>query len=106
MLDEDAGAKIITERSIHAVARICGFGVDSIEVERSASGLGRHFIIHVDCDLSPMETVCLQALMGSDLKRETLNFARVRSGVQDDRWNLLYDKKVYPWGKPRKKRKD
>lgn len=97
MLDEDAGARVITMRSILAVARIVGFGIKSVHVYRSQSGKGRHYVIETDREWSDLEIVCLQSIMGSDIKRETLNLARVinsGNGGRSNRWNVLYNRKI------------
>lgn len=99
LLDEDIGARPISRAAIRAVLNVCGLKAVSVESRRSVSG-GRHWRVVVDRDLTPAETVALQACMGSDLKRETLNLSRVLFNRHEQgepgAWNLLYDAKVYP----------
>lgn len=97
-LDEDRGAKVITRKSIEAVLRILGIGHKSIAVERSTNG-GRHYVVTLLEPLpDPVLAVAIQACMGSDLKRETLNLARARRFRDADAipatFNILYDAKV------------
>lgn len=96
MLDEDLGAKVITRKSIRAVANIVGIGIEKIQEQRSSGG-GRHWIVTVDRDLTALEAVAIQTCMGDDLKRSTLNLGRVIGGNADGKdWNLLYERKIYP----------
>lgn len=58
---------------------------------------GYHVIVRFTRRFSPVEIVAMQALCGSDSKREALNLARVmsrynRNGIK--RWNLLYRVKL------------
>lgn len=54
-------------------------------------------IIRWDNRLTPVETICIQAILGSDPMRETLNLARVRAvpggKLESKYWNILYAKK-------------
>lgn len=50
-------------------------------------------------ELTTMETVCLQLLLGSDPKREAFNLLRAHSigdapAFWRDRWNVLYAEKI------------
>lgn len=64
---------------------------------------GWHIIIVFDRELLPPEIIALQAILGSDLKREALNMTRwlgVRSKYNklpkfwQNRWNLLFKEKI------------
>lgn len=57
---------------------------------------GWHVVLFLARDLQPLETVAVQAILGSDPKRETFNLARVMGGRAKDsiRWNLLFDYKL------------
>ena len=49
--------------------------------------------------IEPLETVCLQLLLGSDPKRETFNLLRAHNlgdapAFWQDRWNVLYSEKL------------
>lgn len=62
---------------------------------------GAHFDVELNHKITPIETVCLQALCGSDWKREANNLRRVLSGVTKTKWgrerfNVLYDRKLKP----------
>ena len=46
----------------------------------------------------PIEHVAIQAILGSDFRRETLNLMRVLSeprGAGRKRWNILYEHKLH-----------
>lgn len=95
LIDEDLGAKVVTRKSILAVGRILNLGILSAKWQRSSGG-GRHWIVTVDRDLTPIETVAIQACMGDDLKRSTMNLGRVLSGNAAGKdWNILYERKIY-----------
>ncbi len=70
-------------------------------IEYRRSQRGWHVIIPVDAPLLPAEQVALQAVLGSDSRRELLNAMRViairRRGARRfwrARWNLLYGRKL------------
>lgn len=68
---------------------------------RSQNG-GYHIVVYAHRPqwfLTPLKTVCVQALLGSDWKRELFNFVRVGHlyGVPNawlTRWNVLYSDKL------------
>ena len=56
---------------------------------------GYHVYVTVVEDLNNLELVCVQAILGSDFKRECFNFNRVKFnplGFKSD-WNVLFNKK-------------
>jgi hypothetical protein len=59
-----------------------------------------HMEIHLYCNrrLKPMEIVALQAILGSDWRREAFNFVRAihvkDTAVFQERYNILFTKKV------------
>ena len=64
---------------------------------------GWHIIVVLDRELAPPEIIALQAILGSDIKREALNMARwlgVRNKYNKlpkfwkQRWNLLFKEKI------------
>lgn len=65
-----------------------------------ASTNGTHLTVTLNKKLTPIETVALQAICGSDWKREAANFRRARSLGESrywrERFNVLYDRKVQP----------
>lgn len=67
-------------------------------LKSSKSGKGFHVLIETEKDISDLEIVAIQAIIGSDYKRETFNLNRVRQG-ETKYWNLLFsssaDKTVY-----------
>jgi hypothetical protein len=67
-----------------------------LRIDRTARGY--HAIIIWDAELKPAEIVAIQAILGSDYKRELLNLARVRAVAEgplaDEFWNILYSHKL------------
>lgn len=59
---------------------------------------GYHLVIVWSETLSKAETVAIQAILGSDYKRELLNLMRVRSKAKgkfcEQFWNILYDHRL------------
>lgn len=51
-------------------------------------------IINSNYKLSDFERICIQIFVGSDLKREELNFKRTKNGGKLDDWNILFDRKI------------
>lgn len=85
-------------RMIWTVLRAVGLRPGTIEYRRSRRGW--HCVIPVNQRLENAEIVALQAVLGSDSRRELLNIMRVisirRAGASPyfaARWNLLYAKK-------------
>jgi hypothetical protein len=58
---------------------------------------GWHVVVKLAHALAPAETVAVQAILGSDPKRESINLMRVMSEYPREgkkRWNLLYNFKI------------
>lgn len=52
--------------------------------EPSKSGGDRyHLVVELDRDVTPLERICLQAILGSDRKREALSWLRLQSGATE-----------------------
>lgn len=84
---------------IWTVLRAAGLRPGAIEYRRSRRGW--HVVIPVNVPLLPAEQVAIQAVMGSDSRRELLNLHRVlhirlkgASAFWQARWNLLYAHKL------------
>ena len=94
MVDADKGAKPVSKASISAVCNIIGLVPVSIKKRSSVSG-GAHWIVEVDRDMTPVEIIAVQMAMGDDIRRGTLNLARVMNGAKSgDPYNLLFDSKL------------
>lgn len=85
--------------SIFTLLRMCGLHVQYMRDDRTRKGW--HRIIQIRERLSPSELVALQALCGSDRRREGLNLMRVlrsrergMSDFEGARWNILYSRKL------------
>jgi len=81
------------------VLRLAGLRWRWCQSERTRRGW--HMVIRLVGDLEPAELVALQALLGSDRKREALNIMRViairrwpRKDGRNTRWNLLFERKL------------
>ena len=56
---------------------------------------GWHLVIQWNRSFTPLEIIAIQAVLGSDRKREAYNLARVFSGkASNARWNLLFEYKI------------
>lgn len=81
---------------VQMVSRVLGFTLEYVRFDRTRHGY--HMI--VSCEgprLKPVELVLVQALLGSDWKRETFNARRARTlsrhpflWRKGPRWNVLY----------------
>ena len=98
LLDYDR-AKTPSLRDVYRVARIAGFGVEWVRHDRTRRGW--HVVIRTDRKLLPAEQVALQAILGSDPRRELLNIMRVIAIRRRDpgvewrgRWNILFSGKL------------
>jgi hypothetical protein len=79
--------------------RLCGLHVIRMRDDRTRKGW--HRIITLRESLSPCEIIALQAVLGSDRRRENLNLMRYMrtrdygmSKYQGKRWNILYARKL------------
>jgi hypothetical protein len=87
-------------RYVWTALRLCELVPTYIEHRRTHRGW--HTRIRLRESLEPAEIVCLQAILGSDTKRETFNLIRVlwlrrnksNSTYLNKRWNLLFDRKI------------
>ena len=87
-------------QKIWAVLGICGIIIDAIRVSKSKHG-GTHVLIKTKPVLRDWEILTLQAIMGSDWKRETFNYIRVKAITENPRgwereywernWNVLFE---------------
>ena len=101
-IDVDPGNTAYSKRHMARLLERAGYKLLDRVVLRSKSRKGRHIIVKLDRPTScNMETVALQAALGSDRYRETCNVGRVRTiatyrpGLAkywQDRWNVLYDR--------------
>jgi hypothetical protein len=79
-------------RRIRKVIELLGLKVKYWETYRTNGGW--HHYIGVENRLSDLELCLIQALMGSDFKRECFNFLRIRSGkFAGQSWNVLFKRK-------------
>jgi len=86
-------------RPMMAVLRTIGLRPIWLRTDRTRRGW--HVIIKLTRALQPAETVAVQALLGSDSRRESLNLMRAMSVTRRDpgrfwrgRWNLLFSSKL------------
>jgi len=82
--------------SLHLFFRFARMsGLKPLVVEYDRTKRGWHVLIRWNRILKPMEQVAIQAVLGSDFKREMYNLARVLSGkAGNPRWNLLFESKL------------
>lgn len=65
----------------------------------NATAHGWHVIVLLGRRVAPWQALALQAIMGSDWRRESLNLLRLWDGPEPKRqyrwrWNILYTRKV------------
>lgn len=93
-LDIDA-ARAPKLSGINSLAHILGVVPLFVRCDRTRRGW--HIVIRWSRKFQPIEHVAIQAILGSDYRRETLNLMRVLSGPRGagtKRWNLLYSGKL------------
>jgi hypothetical protein len=100
-IDVDPGCPVYSKRHMSVLLARAGYKLVDRVVVRSKSKKGRHVAVLLDRQTScNMETVALQAALGSDRYREVCNVGRVRTIATyrpalakfwQDRWNVLYD---------------
>lgn len=78
---------------VFRLARVLGVSVAWIRLDKSHSGRW-HLIVRWRARFSKLELIAMQAILGSDPKREMFNLYRVRSGVRSRRWNFLFESKL------------
>lgn len=98
MLDFDF-RRVPRVRPFWAVLRVVGLVPRWIRTDRTRRGW--HVLIGLNQNLQPAEIVALQAILGSDDRREALNIMRVIAIRKRDpgpfwrnRWNLLFSRKL------------
>jgi len=65
--------------------------VISYDVKETRKGYHIRLIINFPFEYDDVDVVFMQLLLGSDWKRELLNYFRVKNGIS--RWNVLFNKK-------------
>ena len=87
-------------RMISILARLRVIGLHAVWISYRRSRHGWHIEIRVNAKLKPSEQVAAQAVLGSDLRRESMNLRRAislrlnPSNFWSKRWNILYEKKL------------
>jgi len=75
------------------LARLLGLCPLLVRYDRTKHGW--HWIVWWNRKLTPLQTIAIQCVLGSDRKRETFNLARVWGGKsRSKRWNLLFREKL------------
>jgi hypothetical protein len=95
-IDIDTHEDFLTFFEHRAMLDSIGEGGKVISDTPSKSGLPRrHIVLEFDRDLDNMERVLLQAVLGSDRKRELLSWIRIRSGASEHP-TLFFEPKEQP----------
>lgn len=97
MCDFDGPLPVDVMKRIQMVARSHSIGAYAVAMERSGSGRGWHVTVVCGKRLSAMRVVALQAIIGSDWKRELFNSRRAAAwrrvpGFWRKRANVLYSR--------------
>jgi hypothetical protein len=79
---DDAQSQYVMEALV-PIARRVGIDVKIAKITRSQHG-NKHAYLTVPFALTAVERLLLQAIFGSDRKRELLSYARVRKGVSPE----------------------
>lgn len=82
--------------------RLAGYTIRRWTTRRSPGGKGWHREVWLDPEPdTPAIIVALQAVLGSDPRREACNIQRIRSlpnmdpfWQEEDRWNVLYEANI------------
>lgn len=89
LCDYDKPDRPPTWYHIARVARMINASPLWMRLDRTKNGW--HMVICWNRDFKAIETVALQAALGSDVKREAYNLGRVMSGkAKDWKWNVLF----------------
>lgn len=96
-IDRSPGYPARVWRQLTFLVHLLGWRVKTYGSWRSPSGTGWHVVVILADTLTPTEVVAVQALLGSDPRREAFNLARARKlptlRPWRDRFNVLYDEK-------------
>jgi len=98
LIDIDGGRKLLSETMyrIPRVARVVHIKPQWIRVDRTQHGW--HVVIHWNRSLNNWSILALQAILGSDWRREAMNWDRLQAERKDrfslKRWNILYEEKL------------
>jgi hypothetical protein len=78
---------------LRMIARVTGARVRWVEISRTRKGW--HVAARWNRRWTPLETLALQAIMGSDWRRESMGFARLlHASAPGKHWNLLFAEKL------------
>jgi|ERR1700674_2346138 len=101
LLDFDMACPVPRLVPFLARLRIIGLRARWVSYRRTAHGW--HVEIGINASLTPSELVAAQAVLGSDLRRETMNLRRAislrvhkHSRFWRKRWNIFFLRKLYP----------
>jgi len=90
-IDIDKKDKRDFMRRYQALYRYFRFNLVDYEIAETRKGYHIRLIIDFPFKVTSEEIVLLQLLLGSDWKREMLNYLRVKNGIED--WNKLFNVK-------------
>ena len=98
LIDFDEGLRSLREfwKRFRKVCRVIGNRPVWFRYDKTRHGW--HVVIWWRYAMQPWEHLALQAILGSDWRREAMNFARLAAGRSDrfsmERWNILYQEKL------------
>lgn len=90
LIDIDSDADLaVWDRNYCVVDEM--FGIDTYDIKPSRNKeQGKHIYVKLAQPITPLERVLLQAILGSDLKREALSLWRIRNNDPDP--TLFFEK--------------
>ena len=90
-IDDSSPPDILRMRGLLS---LCGIRPIELRYRRSSSMEGWHVIVELPFILPDMEILCLQAILGSDSKREAFNYLRFSDENMPETWrkwsNVLF----------------
>lgn len=98
LLDFDGRLPARMLERIWHVSRTAGLTIEWIRFDRTQHGF--HVVVQIQQRLEPWQVLALQAICGSDYRREALNWFRLsnmpaNSDWHRRNWNILYERKIY-----------
>jgi len=89
-LDKKENLKNIKQR-IKLINYSLDLGIKKFEILETAKGYHLRIPIKIRANISDMDIVVLQLLLGDDYKRGLMNYKRVKRG--ESKWNVLFTAK-------------
>jgi len=94
LIKVDWDKKLIDDRDLYSLAKLSHFKtILGFTLKRSTNN-NWHLMIVIKEDIDDKELILWQMFLGSDVKREKMNFLRWLNGAKMSEWNILFTCKV------------